>query len=107
MKLTVQEIFNKALQISDPAQRLAFVKDACSGDEALFDDVTSLLANDSSETMFVSPVADILDGFVASEKLITAIGQYTLGRWIGGGGTGDVYLVSSRIRFHAWSLSSC
>lgn len=95
----VREFFHAALA-QDPAQRTAFLRDACGGDGALEQEVESLLAAHAAAGSFAEGAAiDALtpaDG-PASESGAAALaegvalGPYRIIRPLGSGGMGEVY----------------
>jgi eukaryotic-like serine/threonine-protein kinase len=86
----VEELFHAALE-RVPAEREAFLRGACGGDEALRREVLSLLAEQpEAERLMERPAtAD------ATEKLAvtrgTRLGPYEVAELIGAGGMGEVY----------------
>ena len=81
--MTARELVAAALQC-DPANRLSYLRDACTGDEALFAEAVSLLQmHDAGATMTAAPSQ--------SNAAHEYIGPYKLLRRIGEGGMGIVY----------------
>jgi WD40 repeat protein/serine/threonine protein kinase len=92
-------IFMAALDKSDPAERAAYVAQACGNDHALWERVEILLkANDDPGSFLNSPLADPTPDVEATEDepmrvgFGTMIGAYKLLEQIGEGGFGVVYL---------------
>jgi serine/threonine protein kinase/tetratricopeptide (TPR) repeat protein len=90
----LKQIFQSALE-RNPAERSAFLKQACAGDEALRCEVESLIsshdqAGDSIEAMAVEAATEML----ANDRAIVGkqIGHYQVLSPIGHGGMGTVYL---------------
>jgi serine/threonine-protein kinase len=89
----------------EPAQRDAFVAQACAGDEELLREVTSLLAaHDGAGEFLEQPAAELLSVVGApvplTERLATALaGRYQLEREIGRGGMATVHLARD-LRHH-------
>src|SRR5215470_12458089 len=79
-----------------PAERSAFLIEACAGDENLRLEVESLLDYDMrAENFMETPPNDIAAGIIAErqpESLIgRALGRYRILEMIGAGGMGEVY----------------
>src|ERR1700722_17158309 len=91
----IEELYHSALQ-RDGSERAAYLQHACAGDEALRQEVESLLAHEQ-------PTKDILETLVpeiATEALAKDRGQSMIGRRLGSyqvvlllgvGGMGEVY----------------
>ena len=79
-----KSIFGAAIQL-DPSLRQSFVQSACSADPGLYEEVLSLLAADSTDTVLHSPL---------SERTVRTRlkDRYRLERELGRGGLGVVYL---------------
>ena len=88
----------KAALACEPAQRDAFIADACDGDEGLLREVASLLdAHDSADDDFLEqPAVQVVDSLHArplGERLADALaGRYSIERELGHGGMATVYL---------------
>jgi serine/threonine protein kinase/Tol biopolymer transport system component len=96
----VKEIFQAALDRS-PADRSAFVSEACSGDEELRREVQSLMSSDGrSGTFLDSPAyeaaADMLVRQKSELKSGHTIAAYEILSFISRGGMGEVYLAQDR-----------
>ncbi len=92
--LHLKEIFQSALE-RDPAERSAFLSQACAGDEALRNEVEALIsshdqAGDSIEAM----AAEAATKMLADDRSIVGkqIGHYHVLSRIGRGGMGEVFL---------------
>jgi serine/threonine protein kinase/Flp pilus assembly protein TadD len=92
----IGEIYHSALELG-PKQRLAFLAQACAGDEELLREVKSLIASNEQAGEFIH--APALE--VAAELLTTdqcdllpgkSLGPYTILELLGSGGMGEVYL---------------
>ena len=91
----LEELCHVALACA-PAERTAFLENACRGDEALRLEVESLLAQESSAETFMSVPAAMLAGSAGldppARTLIGArFGSYTIRSLLGIGGMGEVY----------------
>jgi len=77
--------------------RPTFLDEVCAGDQALRQEVESLLAYDERATRFIeAPPADIAAGMLVAEQTRSMVGR-TLGHYqvhslLGAGGMGEVYL---------------
>jgi serine/threonine protein kinase/Flp pilus assembly protein TadD len=90
----IDVIFAAALE-REPAERAAFLDDACDGDEVLRREVESLLANDIPESLvggYAVQEATRLLKKKAGELTNVRIGRYQIIRSLGVGGMGRVYL---------------
>ena len=90
----VERLFQAALE-REGNQRAAFLGEACAGDDALRQEVESLLAQEKGAGFLESPALE-----VAAQQLATDRGQDLIGRRIGcyqivsllgAGGMGEVY----------------
>src|SRR5262245_23116523 len=90
-----REIFDAALAIADPAERAAYLEQACEGDAAQKAHMQELLEMHGQLGSFLQAPAAALAGTVAespSERPGTIIGPYKLLEQIGEGGFGVVYM---------------
>ncbi len=92
----LKKLFRAAIE-HEPAQRAAYLDQACAGDSALREEIESLLAShDHAESFIETPafahgvvtMAETLPEQIAGQR----IGSYQLVREIGHGGMGTVYL---------------
>ena len=96
----VKEIFNSAI-VQEPAQRYAFVADACGGDEFLREEVESLISAHEKDGSFIdSPAYQMApESSVIEQGQLTpgqAVGSYEIVSFISRGGMGEVYLGEDR-----------
>ena len=89
----LEELCHAAIE-RDPAEREAFVADACAGDEALRREVEELLTHAEDAAHFIeTPALDIAAAFLARAPAPVGrqVGPYTLLSSLGSGGMGEVY----------------
>ncbi|HSB08985.1 MAG TPA: protein kinase [Blastocatellia bacterium] len=92
----IDQVFQRAVELQ-PAERVAFLDEACSGDQALRDTVDAMLASDDSGLDSIEKAAwDVAASLFADEhpQLVPGqnIGRYQIISLIGRGGMGEVYL---------------
>ena len=92
----LKQIFQSALE-RDPAERPAFLAQACADDAALRSEVESLIAShdqagDSIEAMAVEAAAELLSAGQTDSLAGRQIGRYEVLSHIGRGGMGEVFL---------------
>ncbi len=90
-----EELYHAALE-REPSARDAFLEEACGGDEALLDEVKSLLGADERAERFIEePAAEARTRELAPERAHSWIGRrvqsYEVLSHIGAGGMGEVY----------------
>jgi len=91
----IDRIFAAALEL-EPAERAAFLSQACGGDEELCKEVESLLAHDSSESLVggqaIEEATRLLVNTGSRDVSPDHIGPYQVTKSLGAGGMGRVYL---------------
>lgn len=92
----IKTIFHSAQECA-PADRASFLDSACGDDDAMREEVESLLAADATNEDFLgTPACELMAGVLADEKTEFVAGQevgpYTILSSLGDGGMGQVYL---------------
>jgi len=93
---TVKRLHQAALERA-ASERGAFLDEACAGDEALRDEVQSLLAYEQDAASFMeSPAVDVTAHRVTSGHATPLVGRtlshYQVQSLLGRGGMGEIYL---------------
>src|SRR5512134_723908 len=91
----IERLYHAAVA-REERERAAFLAEACAGDDALRQEVESLLAQDGDVSRFLeTPVAQVAqslsDGDVVRPLTGRRFGDYSVGDRIDSGGMGDVY----------------
>ena len=87
----LSDIYHAALE-KPPAERDAFLTKACAGDDALRQEVESLLAYESASSQFLeTPAAVVAVAPGGAAMLNRRLGPYTIVAPLGAGGMGEVY----------------
>jgi serine/threonine protein kinase len=93
----IEELYHAALERA-PEERTAYLKQACNGDQALCEEVESLLAYDAQAEQFIETPPDdlaagLLDVNVQKSPIVGhTVGHYRMLSLLGAGGMGEVYL---------------
>jgi len=92
----IEEVFHEALD-RQPSERAAFLEQACAADEALRQEVESLLSNEATAENFIeAPALEIAARGLAADHAPSlageSIGRYQILALLGEGGMGQVYL---------------
>lgn len=88
----LKEIFSQALSLREPTERDAYLADACRGDQALKEQVESLIAAAGEAGDFLEQTVQIGPSPGGIERVGSVIGRYRLLQEIGQGGFGVVYM---------------
>ena len=97
-----EDIFHAAVELTDPQQRAAYLKDACGADTELRMEVEALLEHDAAARSFLQQPLIADGGKTQSYQAIcegpgTQIGAYTLREQIGEGGFGLVFVAEQQV----------
>ncbi|MGB7202692.1 MAG: protein kinase [Pyrinomonadaceae bacterium] len=97
----VREIFDSALRVK-PEERRKFISKACGDDDALLNEVDTLLAShESSESFMETPaIAEMAYAIEGTGKKLengSRLGHYEIIEQIGTGGMGEVYLARDQM----------
>jgi len=88
----ISDLYHAALERA-PEERSAFLKEACSGNDALREEVESLLCYELASSRFLEqPAAVVAAGVVGEASMVNRqLGPYTIVGPLGAGGMGEVY----------------
>ena len=89
----IKPLLQSALE-RDPADRSAFLAAECAGDEALRNDVVSLITSHEQSAGFIeSPAFEVMAESLANDQVLgRSLGPYFISARLGAGGMGEVYL---------------
>jgi tetratricopeptide (TPR) repeat protein len=87
----IEQIFDEAVELP-PAERPAFLEEACQGDPILRAEVESLLNAESAGARVIPEAVSRLSNAIVGDGEADRLGPYRLDRKIGEGGMGAVYL---------------
>src|SRR5262245_30879515 len=98
--MKAEDIFLAAVEKKTPAERAAYLEEACGTDAALRAQVEGLLKNHDTAGSFLEPPlfkdASTVDHVSVAEKIGSLIGPYKLLQCLGEGGFGVVYLAEQQ-----------
>src|SRR3989442_6085267 len=91
----IEDLYHSALE-QDSADRIAFVKESCDGDEELRQEVESLLALEAQAEVFIEePVHEVAARLISDNQKRSMVGRlighYEIIELLGAGGMGEVY----------------
>src|SRR5438309_269840 len=91
----IEELYHSARE-KEECQRVAFLEEACGGDEALRREIESLLAEEEKGAKFMdSPALEVAAKEMAQDRTRSLLGQrlgsYQVACLLGKGGMGEVY----------------
>lgn len=92
----VERLFGETL-VREPCERIAFLREACQGDEALFEEVSSLVISHEQVMNFLeTPAVQVAAKLLADDQTQSLVGErvgpYEILTSLGAGGMGEVYL---------------
>jgi serine/threonine protein kinase/Tol biopolymer transport system component len=90
----VKELFHAALERA-PEERASFLSQACAGDEAMREEVESLLGATDADEFLNQPAYELAAGMLVEESTLSAgqlVAHYKILASLGVGGMGEVYL---------------
>jgi serine/threonine-protein kinase len=90
----LQRIFEAAIELP-PLERESFLKEACQGDRALFDEITAMIKADSTHNSLLDhPIQENISSLMSNDQINKRIGPYQIIKEIGSGGMGAVFLAN-------------
>jgi eukaryotic-like serine/threonine-protein kinase len=89
---SAKDIFAEALRLTNPAERAAYLDQACAGNPGHREEVESLLSAHERAGSFLRPTVVLPEPDVALEHAGTRIGRYKLLEQVGEGGFGVVWM---------------